>query len=206
MTHYGMVIDLTRCFGCNACVVACSQENGTPRDVNFLRVLLTESGDYPNVRRDFIPVQCNHCEDAPCIEACPTGASYREDDGRVLVDYDECVGCKSCVGACPYGNRFFVDEETSSGSYYDGEVTLFEEKLQEKNEWSGKEVSIKCDFCSSRLEEGLEPACVEACPAEARTFGDLDDPSDEVNRLILRKDGEQPLPDYDVNPSIFYVR
>ena len=108
---WGMVIDLKRCIGCYGCQLACKAEHGTPPGVYYARVLKSEEGQYPTVRNLFLPVLCNHCEDPPCVEACPTGASFKwEEDGIVDIDYDLCVGCRSCMMACPYTNRYFNDQ------------------------------------------------------------------------------------------------
>jgi len=105
MTKWGMVFDLNRCIGCNACVVACKTENSLPEDVFFTRTFVTEVGSFPNVRRHYIPTLCNHCEDAPCEKACPSDATHTRDDGIVMVDQEKCIGCNACAVACPYDNR-----------------------------------------------------------------------------------------------------
>ena len=103
MSKYGMVMDLDRCIGCNACVIACKVEHNTAAGINFTKILEQETGTYPDAGRHFLPVMCNHCDDAPCIDVCPTRATYaREKDGIVLVDWDKCIGCGACVLACPY--------------------------------------------------------------------------------------------------------
>lgn len=206
MVNYGITIDLDRCIGCNACVITCKVENATPEGIFFNKVLVGESGEYPNPQRNFVPVQCNHCQDAPCEEACPTGATQIEDDGRVTIDYDLCTGCKSCIEACPYDMREYLDKEKMQGSYFFGESNVFEEKKRENAEWSEGGVVVKCDMCPERTELGLEPACVSVCMTNARQFGDLDDPDSVVNELINEKGGEQPLADWETETSVFYLK
>lgn len=201
MTRWGMVIDLKRCVGCQACTMACKAENGTPPDVFFTRVLEDEVGTFPQTARQFVPVLCNHCRNAPCVEVCPTGASYRTAEGIVLVDKDVCVGCRACYVACPYNNRFYVDHGALETGYF-GELTAYERQAYAAFEPG---TVIKCTFCQHRLQQGLQPACVTTCPTEARVFGDLDDPTSKVNGLIRQRRGYQPLAELGTDPSVFYL-
>src|SRR5512140_1114459 len=109
MTRYGMVIDLGRCVGCGACAMACKAENFTPPGVWWTKVILGESGKFPAARRTMFPSICMHCDNAPCVQVCPTGASYKRSDGIVAVNYDQCMGCRYCEAACPYGARTFLE-------------------------------------------------------------------------------------------------
>ncbi len=201
MTRWGMVIDLARCIGCNACTVACKIENGTPPDVYFTRVYTEETGTYPDVKTTYVPALCNHCADSPCEDVCPTGATYKRLDGIVVVDQDICIGCRYCMMACPYGNRFFLRNGSLDGGYH-GERTPFEEL-----KWSAftEGTVIKCTFCAHRVDAGLQPACVVTCPTDARVFGDLEDASSEASRLIRERNGRQPLPEAGTNPSVYYL-
>jgi Fe-S-cluster-containing dehydrogenase component len=108
MTRWGMVLDLARCIGCNACTVACKIENGTPPDHYWARVYTEETGTFPDVQTTYVPALCNHCADAPCVTVCPTGASHQREDGIVLVNQDTCIGCRACMAACPYAARFYL--------------------------------------------------------------------------------------------------
>jgi len=196
-----MVIDLERCVGCNACTLACKIENGTPADVYYTRVYTEETGEYPDVKTTFVPALCNHCEDAPCVTVCPTGASYRREDGVVLIDQDMCIGCRFCMMACPYNERFYLRKGTLEGGYY-GERTDFEEA-----KWSlFQEGTVhKCTFCVHRVDQGLEPACVVTCPTDARVFGDLEDETSKVSTLIRERRGRPPKPEAGTKPSVYYL-
>lgn len=200
MARYGMVIDPNRCSGCSACAMACKAQHGTPPGVWWSKVLTKETGEYPAARIFFVPVLCMQCENPPCVEVCPTGASYRRDDGIVAVDYDKCMGCGYCRVACPYDARTFTDK--IEPYYPELGFTPYEE-LMYKNHQAG--VAEKCNFCAERLAQGEEPACVVTCPAGVRFFGDLDDPNSEVSQLIAGRDGRQLLPELGTNPSVYYL-
>lgn len=216
MARWGMVIDLQRCIGCWACTIACKQEHFLPPGVFWNRVLIGESGKYPAVRKEMFPVLCNHCREAACVSACPTGATYRREDGIVLVDYDKCMGCRYCVVACPYQQRTFYAD--GKREYFPGQgLTPFEE-LGRKLYPLQKGTVVKCTFCVERIDEGLKkglkpgidreatPACVNACPTKARVFGDLDDPWSEVSTLIKEKRASQFHPEFGTDPSVYYLR
>ncbi len=201
MTRWGMVLDLARCIGCNACTVACKIENGTPPDTYWARVYTEETGTYPDTKTVYVPVLCNQCADAPCVSVCPTKATYQRDDGIVLVNPDLCIGCRACMTACPYAARFYLQKGVLEAGYY-GERTDFEEK---KWQWFQEGTVTKCTFCAHRVDEGLEPACVITCPTDARIFGDLEDADSKVSVLIRERNGQQPLPEFGTNPSVYYV-
>jgi molybdopterin-containing oxidoreductase family iron-sulfur binding subunit len=197
-----MVIDLDRCIGCNACTVACKIENGTPPDHYWARVYTEEAGTYPDVKTTYVPVLCNHCEDAPCVTVCPTGASYKRKDGIVLVNQHACIGCRFCMMACPYASRFYLRHGTLEAGYH-GERTAFEDA-----KWDAftEGTVTKCTFCAHRVDDGLEPACVVTCPTDARIFGDLEDPESKPSTLIRERGGKQPLAELGTNPSVYYVQ
>lgn len=197
--RWGMVIDLKRCTGCYGCQLACKAENGTPPGVFFARLLKREEGEYPSVRTLFLPVLCNHCAEAPCIANCPTGASFRWEDGIVDIDPDACVGCRTCMMACPYGNRYLND---GPAHYFEQGPTRYEEKRSLRHQ---RGVAMKCNFCRDRLLAGLLPACVANCPTAARTFGDLEDPASEVSRLIKERAGFTLHPEAGTRPSVYYL-
>lgn len=178
MARLSMLIDLTRCIGCDACTLACKQENGTPVDVFFARVLNIEVGKYPNVKRLYVPMLCYHCDNPPCLKACPNKAIFRRPDGVVLIDQDRCRGTGACVSACPYGNIVLHSQDAW---YLDDDVP-YEKDFVKPRLNSG--VARKCTYCVQRVDRGLDPACVVACPTKARIFGDLDDPESEISTYI----------------------
>jgi len=198
-----MVIDLKTCVGCQACTIACKSSNGTPPDIFFSQVHEREIGEYPNARREFLPILCNHCADAPCVEVCPTGASFQREDGIVAVKADICIGCRSCDLACPYGHRHFVKPGVLKEGYFTDGQTPFEEVKYER--WTEGTV-IKCDFCMDRVDQGLEPACVNTCPPSARIFGDLDDPASDVSRLLEERESYTLLPEAGTKPCVHYLK
>lgn len=197
--RYGMVIDLKRCYGCNACTVICKQRNGTPKGVFWAKVYTAEVGEYPHARREYKPAMCMHCAEAPCVSACPTGASYKREDGIVLVDQDKCIGCRYCIVACPYEARYF--DFGAEGSYFPGKGSNPYEKAQAGKRKKG--TVSKCTMCIDCVEEGGQPACALTCPAKARIFGDLD--STELQKLIGERNGYQEKSHVGTNPSVYYL-
>ncbi len=199
--HWGMVIDLKLCIGCNTCVVVCKMRNGTPKGVFWNRVLEEEVGTFPAARRIFWPVRCMQCEEPACVEACPTGASQkREKDNLVIVDQEKCVGCKACMLACPYDVRFMWDGE---GGYFPQGLTPFEAQGY-PNHLAG--AVQKCNFCASRLDDGLKTSCAEACLTGAIMFGDLDDPASEASQALAEPRVRLRLrEELGTSPSIYYL-
>ena len=199
MARKGIVIDLKRCVGCCACVMACKATHTTAKGVFWARVLERETGKYPSPKRTFLPVLCNHCAEPLCEQACPTGATSKREDGIVLVDYDKCIGCRACVEACPYEVRFFL---RAKRGYFPSGLTALEERGYQKIPVG---VVQKCTLCAERVDSGLEPACVQTCPAEARHFGDLDDPYSEVSRLLRSRNPTQLRAELGTDPSVYYL-
>jgi Fe-S-cluster-containing dehydrogenase component len=199
MTRYAMVIDLKKCIGCHSCTVACKVENSTRPGIFWNRVEDRELGKYPSVRRLFLPKPCMHCQNPPCVDVCPTGASFKREDGIVLVDSDKCIGCKACMLACPYQSRFYNEKESV---YFPGHITPNEQigYLNHKVGTVGK-----CNFCVQRVAKGLEPACILSCQAKARYFGDLDDTDSQVRKLVFGKQGFQLSGELGTDPSVFYL-
>ncbi|MEG0376283.1 MAG: 4Fe-4S dicluster domain-containing protein [Raoultibacter sp.] len=179
-TKYGMVINLERCIGCYACVVSCKQCWGTRPGVNYNMMNYVEWGEYPDAHQRYVSSMCNHCENPPCVSACPNDATYKSDEGPVLIDFELCEGCNTCVDACPYGHRFPIDENST---------TNFERTLMPCEEKSSKRMNVveKCTFCYERLAEGLQPMCTVHCPGQCRIFGDVNDPKSDVSKYIAEK-------------------
>lgn len=197
---WGVAIDLKRCIGCQSCTLACKAENGTPPGVFWTRVLEKEEGTYPFAYKVFFPIRCNHCSEPACVPVCPTGASYqREEDNLVLVDQDKCIGCHSCVVACPYGARFIPE---STRGYFGEQITPYERASYRKwQAWTAQ----KCTLCAHRIDQGLKPACVETCPAETLVFGNLNDPQSEISKLIERRPHYQPRAELGTDPCVYYL-
>jgi molybdopterin-containing oxidoreductase family iron-sulfur binding subunit len=179
-----MLLDTKTCIGCLACTVACKVEHNNPPAVWMAPVISEEIGSYPEVHRVHLPLMCMQCEDAPCVSACPTGAIRRRPDGIVVIDSDVCCGSGACVVACPHGAL----QLPRTRAYYYDQPTPFE---RAKGDYFPAGTAQKCDLCADRVDRGLVPACVEACPTESRIFGDLDDPASHLSvRLRLEETAE----------------
>jgi Fe-S-cluster-containing dehydrogenase component/formate-dependent nitrite reductase membrane component NrfD len=176
--RYGFVIDQNRCIGCHACTVACKEEHNIAVGVNRTWVKYVEKGSYPDTRRHFAVLRCNHCDDAPCIEICPTVALFRRSDGIVDFDNERCIGCKSCMQACPY-DALYIDPERNTAA--------------------------KCNFDASRIDMGYKPACEVVCPTQAILSGDLDDPNSLVSRRIALEKVSVRKAEKGTKPKLFYV-
>ena len=162
-------------------------------------MLKYETGVYPDSHLHFLPMCCMHCAEPECEKACPTKAITKRPDGIVTIDNDKCMGCRYCILACPYASLRALDKICT---YYEDYLTPFEETGYQQHKVGTTE---KCDFCLDRLEQGMEPACVTACMAKARFFGDLDDPDSEVSRLIKERDGFVLNPEMNTEPSCYYL-
>ena len=214
----GMVIDLEQCIGCRSCMVACKQHNAQPPGNWWNRVFTPGSERHLSPPEDgqeyFLPVHCQHCENAPCEKVCPVGATYRHTDGTILVDYERCIGCRYCMAACPYGVRQFnwkdPEEALEDYGYQQGYSYGYPDDFRLKGRLvytpaRAKGVVEKCHFCVHYQDMGLDPACVRACPGGARFVGDLDDPESEVSRLIRAKNGFTLLPEKGTRPTVYYL-
>jgi len=176
--RYGFVIDHRKCIGCHACTVACKTEHEVPLGVFRTWVKYVERGTFPHARRYFTVLRCNHCTDAPCVSICPTRALVKRPDGIVDFDASRCIGCKSCMQACPY-DALYIDPGTGTAA--------------------------KCNYCAHRVEVGLEPACVIVCPERAIIAGDLEAPGSEIARLVAREQVEVRKPEQGTGPNVYYI-
>jgi tetrathionate reductase subunit B len=203
--YWGYVVDTRKCIGCGRCANACKLENHVPFDQPVYRTWIeryrvtgegrdeTTNIDSPNGGIDgftddvpaenikkafYVPKICNHCENPPCVQVCPVGATYETEDGVVLVDFDYCIGCRYCIQGCPYGARYFNTE---------------------------KGTADKCTWCYHRITKGLLPACVQACPVGARKFGDLKDPESEINKILDTERINVLKADLGTKPKVYYV-
>jgi Fe-S-cluster-containing dehydrogenase component len=213
--RWGMLIDLIKCIGCYGCVIKCKQDHFLPPLVMWGKILMSEEGKYPNAIMHKIPVLCNHCADAACVEVCPTGATQQREDGIVWVDQDKCMGCQYCLVACPYQARTYMDDEKE---YFPGQGKTDFEEMRKVLYPIQKGVVTKCNFCIEKIDEGLNkglkpgedrdvtPACVNACTNKARYFGDLDDPNSEITILIREKRAEPFHPEHGTEPQVYYVK
>lgn len=211
-----MVIDLAKCTRCHACVAACRVEHFLSLRVSWPKLIAieTESDGKPLVST--MPVRCNQCQEAPCVNVCPTEATTQRPDGIVVIDSNKCIGCRYCVIACPYQNRTYLSKEKNPGYFPGYEKTAFEKKGEELFPHQVG-TTEKCNFCVERIDAGLEkgqrpgidrdatPACVNTCQARAMTFGNLDDPDSAVSKLIRERRGFQLQEEYGTDPSVYYV-
>lgn len=186
MTKYGFAINLHRCIGCRTCTVSCKMENNVAEGIQRIRVLNADettvydipTGTYPKLEFIWTPIPCQHCDTAPCVDTCPTGASYKREDGIVDIDKDKCLGCDACVKACPYGARI-LDEVSSTVD--------------------------KCTLCAHRLDGGLgKTMCQICCPNRAIVVGDLDDPESEIAKIIAERETTQLTMEGNTGPNVYY--
>ncbi|MEM7280418.1 MAG: 4Fe-4S dicluster domain-containing protein [Pseudomonadota bacterium] len=223
--HWGMTIDLDRCTGCEACVVACTAENNLPivgeenyrlkREIKWLRIERYWDGDYPDAKLNFIPILCQQCDQAPCETPCPVGATYHNQDGLNTQIYNRCIGTRTCAVYCPYEVRYF------NWFTYKWDAPL-EQQLNPDVSVREKGVMEKCTFCIQRIRDAkdtakdedrrrvrdgeVKPACVQSCATEALVFGDLNDPDAKVSKLYKDKRGYKVLEELNTAPSVVYLK
>jgi len=214
---WGYGLDLSRCIGCRRCVYACVKENNQSRvnpQLQWIRVIRLKKGSLINLENAehyynpetvpepgfmYMPVQCQHCENPPCVRVCPIKATWKEPDGIVVVDYNWCIGCRYCIAACPYKGRVFNwGEPNIPAADLNTEVHYLGNRPRMKN------VVEKCTFCVQRIRNGRYPACVEICPTGTRKFGNLLDPSSEIRYLIENKRVFRLKEDLNAEPKFYY--
>lgn len=224
MPNWGMVIDLDRCTGCEACVIACQAENNLPtvgeeqaakgRAFRWIRVERYWEGEYPNIKARFTPILCQHCEEAPCEPVCPVYATYHNSEGLNAQVYNRCIGVRYCANNCPYNVRFF--------NWFDPNWDApLEQQLNPDVSVRSKGIMEKCTFCVQRIrsakekakDEGrplqdgeIQPACVQACPAQAMFFGDLDDPNSQVAQLSRSHRAFRLMEELGTKPKVIYLQ
>ncbi len=175
---FGFIIDNRKCIGCHACTTACKAEHMVPVGVNRTYVKYVEKGQFPDTRRLFSVMRCNHCTNAPCVTICPVEALFIRQDGIVDFNNKRCIGCKSCMQACPY-DALYIDPNTSTAA--------------------------KCNYCAHRVDVGLEPACVNVCPEHAIISGDMHNPNSEISQLLARQQVTVRKPEKGTKPNLFYI-
>lgn len=229
MPNYAMVIDLHRCTGCGACAIGCKKENNTPEGIFWAHYTHETVGTFPNVKYTYLPTLCNHCQNAPCVEACPVDpkAMYNAENGLTLHSIERCIGCRRCENACPYGVIYYNAEEphafwrddkpllkdvTSSPReavekvggtvlpYYNPDREATYHGIRPKNKVE------KCTMCDHRIAQGLDTYCNTVCPSKARFFGDLDDPDSTVSRLLKQYSSFRLKEGEGTEPRVYYIR
>jgi len=210
--RWAMVIDLKRCLqeqGCTRCIDACHQAHNVPKFKDrqhevkwiwkepFEHVFPPDGAEYTvaNLQDAPVPIFCNHCDDPPCVRVCPTQATWRREDGIVMMDWHRCIGCRYCVAGCPYGSRSF--------NWLDPRPQIA--RLNPDFPTRTKGVVEKCTLCPERIAEGRPPACVEACTPKVMFFGDLEDPDSEVRQLLRTRYSLRRKPELGTRPQIYYL-
>lgn len=203
MARFGMAIDTKKCIGCKTCLMACKVSNNLPEGVWYAhlqtvgsQVELAAVGEYPDLNMACYTASCRHCENAPCAQVCPTGATSVDSNGIVSVDPDSCIGCKACMDACPYGARTYIEEV----------VHYLDIAVGRPGAPAHKPGTVeKCGFCKDLVEAGGVPACMDLCPGRARVWGDLDDPESDISVLLSSREHLALPGDEQTAPKVFYL-
>jgi molybdopterin-containing oxidoreductase family iron-sulfur binding subunit len=224
-----MVIDLQKCTGCGGCIITCKSENNVQDGAAWSNKISRTVGKFPNLRFDFMPILCNHCENAPCIQVCPTNAMHKGDGDIIMHNPKKCIGCKTCIASCPYKAIYYnkkkphpfwkskqvLIKDCTSAPYEVTEkidshtIPHYNPAREESTPGSGlryKGIVEKCTFCDHRIKKGQLPFCVEGCPANARIMGDLNDPDSEVSRLLGKYTPIRLKEHLGTEPKVFYIR
>lgn len=225
--QYCMVIDLNACVGCSACDIACKQENNVPHSFAWSNHIIETSGKFPDVKYRYVPTLCNHCSNAPCVAVCPTTAMHKNENGITMHDADKCIGCSACQVACPY-DVIYMNEHIPHLDVINNRPPAIPgctSTGQEVRQKSGaplpyynpsradtlpgirpRGVVEKCTFCDHRLARGELPACVTACPAGARIFGDRNDPQSAPSKALAKHQARVLQPEKGTEPNVLYIR
>ncbi len=206
MTKFAMAIDKKRCVACNRCSMACKVEHNLPLGLLWNqalyngtdRLLVPQGTQEEGLKTEMYTLACQHCDEPACVEACPTGASAKREDGIVTVDYETCIGCESCVAACPYeGVRTNAKDPQWALDFKVGDAAVPD---------IVRNTVSKCTFCVERIDRGERPACADICFAHARYFGDLDDPDSEVSKVLAEREYDQLLLDQGTGPNVYFLK
>jgi len=219
---WGMVIDLAKCIGCHACTLGCVAENKLPPGVVSRPVIEEELGKSPAVRRRFVPRPCLHCQNPPCVKVCPVTATFKDEQGVVVINYNRCIGCRYCLVGCPYAARTsdfgewytadtpdapgkLIGRKAAAEGYETHPATEYGKKWPERGHGSPVGNARKCHFCLHRLAVGMLPACVTTCVGRATFFGDRTDPQSLVFELIGSPRAFRLKEELGTRPSVYYL-
>jgi len=225
---WSMIIDLQNCTGCGACTIACKNENNVPDGIFWANKISKTEGTFPNVRYDYMPTLCNHCDKAPCVKVCPTSAMHKTEGGITMHNPDKCIGCRYCMTACPYNVISFNDRKAHSrwrsekaviedgtaspaelNEKVGGKVIPYYNPDRDGNGYAGiRPMGIveKCTLCNHLINKGEEPRCVQSCHSKARIFGDLNDPDSNVNYLLGKYKPHRLKEELGTEPKVYYIR